>query len=156
MGEVGRPHWPAPRELVEACNRVTEFVADLARELDCVVHIHAERGGIRTIEDMASRFKGVERAVLHHAEGAYANDAAKRGLVPSIPAKEGEVKAALHCSSFVVESDFLDDPWRPGAVVAPWSIGRLFARLVRKGLIRIGEAQRILVENIARLYGVES
>lgn len=155
LGEVGRPHWQAPQEVVEACNQVMGRVAEIAGELDCVIHLHVERAGLRTVEDVASRLKGLRKAVLHHAEGAYAARAEELGLVPSVPAKESEVVAAATCYSAVIESDFLDDPKRPGAVVAPWSIGRLFSRLIARGLISESAANALLVENLEKLYGVE-
>lgn len=155
LGEVGRPHWQAPQEVVEACNQLMGRVAEIAGELDCVIHLHVERAGLRSVEDVASRLKGLRKAVLHHAEGAYAARAGELGLVPSVPAKESEVVAAATCYSAVIESDFLDDPKRPGAVVAPWSIGRLFSRLIARGLISEGAANALLVENIRKLYGVE-
>ena len=156
LGEAGRPHWPAPREVVEACNTVLERVIELALELDCVVHLHVEREGKATVDDLAEKLKGARKIVLHHAEGAYAGYAISRGFVPSVPAKEREVLEAIKGGcSFVVESDFLDDPERPGAVVAPWSISRTFARLISKGVLSSSDAERILVKNIEKLYGVE-
>lgn len=157
LGEVGRPHWKAPPVVVEACNRVLDEVISMAEELGCVVHFHVERGGRGTVDDLASRARGRGgRYVYHHAEGAYAGYAAERGLVPSVPAREDEVLAALRSTlSFVVESDFLDDPRRPGAVVAPWSIQRLFNRLISRGYLGESAAHRVLVDNIAELYGVE-
>ena len=153
LGEVGRPHWSTPRRIIEACNAVLDSVLALARELDCIIHIHAERGGLGTIEDLALRIGDFGKAVLHHAEGSYAYEAVKRGLIPSVPAKEREVARAIRgCRSFVVESDFLDDPKRPGAVVAPWSISRLFKRLVRRGILSEEDAFEILVSNLERLY----
>ncbi|RLE97501.1 MAG: deoxyribonuclease [Thermoprotei archaeon] len=154
LGEVGRPHWRAPRVVVEACNEVLDRVIDMALELDCVVHLHVEREGLKTIADLSTRIKGLKRVVLHHAEGAYSREAFERGLIPSVPAKEGELRAALRGGRhFVVESDFLDDPERPGAVVAPWSIARLFKRMIRRGLLSEEDAQAILIENIERIYG---
>lgn len=157
LGEVGRPHWQARPAVVEACNRVLGEVVSMAEELECVVHFHVERGGRATVEDLASKVRGRRgRYVYHHAEGSCAGYAAERGLVPSVPAREDEVLAALRSTQgFVVESDFLDDPRRPGAVVAPWSIQRLFNRLVSRGYLSEGAAHRVLVENIAELYGVE-
>ncbi|RLF06568.1 MAG: deoxyribonuclease [Thermoprotei archaeon] len=154
LGEVGRPHWRVSTAVIEACNEVLNHVIEMALELDCVVHLHVERRGLETIADLATRVRGLKRVVLHHAEGAYSREAFERGLIPSVPAKESELIAALKGGRhFVVESDFLDDPRRPGAVVAPWSIARLFRRLMRKGLLSEEDARVILIENIERLYG---
>jgi len=156
LGEVGRPHWSTPRRIIEACNAVLDSVLALARELDCIIHIHAERGGLGTIEDLALRIGDFRKAVLHHAEGSYAYEAVKRGLIPSVPAKEREVARAIRgCRSFVVESDFLDDPRRPGAVIAPWSIASTTRKLLNENIISYEKAYKIHVDNIKEIYDIE-
>lgn len=154
LGEAGRPHWRAERSLVEACNSILDYVMELAEKLGCVVHVHAERGGSETIRDVASRAPRGLRVVLHHAEGERAQEAYACGLYPSVPARPGEVLGALSSGFFTVESDFLDDPARPGAVIAPWSISRTFKRLILKGLLNPDRAEEILVRNVERLYGL--
>ena len=94
--------------------------------------------------------------VAHHVSGALAERAVELGFVPSVPARSRDLAASSKVlGSSVVESDFLDDPRRPGAVVAPWSIARTIARLLREGALSEADARRALVENPARLYGVE-
>lgn len=155
LGEVGRPHWPASSVIIEACNVVLDEVLSMASDLDCVVHIHAEQAGKQTVDDLSKRLKGCRKVVYHHIAGRYAGYAFERGLIPSVPAKEEEILNALSSGeNFVVESDFLDDPRRPGAVVAPWSISRVFNRLISKGSISVDGAKRILVSNIEKLYDV--
>lgn len=156
LGEAGRPHWPAPREVVEACNAVLDRVIELALDLDCVVHLHVEDGGKSTVDDLAARLGGARKIVLHHARGSIARYALEKGLLPSVPAKEEEILAALKGGcGFVVESDFLDDPKRPGAVVAPWSISRTFSRMISRDVLSSSDAERVLVRNIEELYGVK-
>lgn len=160
LGEVGRPHFPAPRSVVEACNRVLDRVLELAHDLDCPVHVHVERGVKPTVEDLASRAraKGARRVLLHHAHPQAWPLASSLGLYSSIPARASELREALSAGGearFMVESDFLDDPRRPGAVVAPWSISSTFDNLVSSGAITVEVAERILVDEVARFYGVE-
>jgi len=160
LGEVGRPHFPSPRAVVEACNRVLDHALELAHDLDCPVHIHVERGGPRTVEDVArrARAKGAAKALLHHAEPSAWALASSLGLAASIPARSRDLLEALRGPrplSFLVESDFLDDPRRPGAVVAPWSIASTFEGLIKRGALTAEEAWRVLVDNVARFYGLE-
>jgi len=154
LGEVGRPHWPAAKSLIDACNDILDYVLRLAEELDCLVHIHAERRGLETIRDIAGRAPRGCRVVMHHAEGRYAREAYRHGLYPSVPARLEELIGALEAPLLVVESDFLDDPKRPGAVIAPWSISRTFRRLVARGYIDLERAEDILVKNIEEIYSV--
>jgi len=158
IGEVGRPHWPAPRELVELCNRVMEYAISIAKDLGAVVHLHLERGGSRTVEDVhriVSRVGARKHSViLHHAEPKVLEMAYQRGLIASIPAKTNELKEALrHEPVFLIESDYLDDRSRPGAVVPPWTLARKLVRMVENGEISEETLYRICFENMRVVYG---
>lgn len=157
LGEVGRPHWRAGENVIEACNIVLDEVVEMAQQLGCPIHFHVERGGRATIDDLALRIRVKrDKFVLHHAEGVYSGYASEKGLTPSVPAREDELRAALTTTArFVVESDFLDDPKRPGAVVAPWSIQKTFSKLIERGVMSEGQAWEILVTNIEELYGIQ-
>lgn len=126
----------------------------LSRDLDCVVHLHLERGRLATLEDIERRIResGARRVVLHHAEAELVAEARARGLYPSVPARLADLESALaQGPCFVVESDYLDDPRRPGAVVAPWSISRTAKRLVERGA-REEDLRVVFVENIREIY----
>ena len=154
LGEVGRPHWDVPRSVVEACNEVLDYVLVLSRDLDCIVHLHLERRGLATLEDVERRVKkgGAKRIILHHAEAELVAEARARGLYPSVPARLADLGSALaQGPCFIVESDYLDDPRRPGAVVAPWSISRTAKRLLSRGA-REEDLRTVFVENIRELY----
>ena len=156
LGEVGRPHWPAPREQVEACDEVTRHVIRLAAELDVPVHLHTERSeeALAFVSKLA-RELGLRKVVAHHIGGELGRVALQLGMIPSVPAKANELASSAGILRHaVVESDFLDDPRRPGAVVAPWSIGRTIRRLLERGVIDEEDALRALVLNPARLYSV--
>ncbi len=157
LGEAGRPHWPVPRSYLEACNRVLEKALSLAAELEVPIHLHLEQS-LEAIEYAAAlaRKVGARRVVAHHVSGEIAKRALELGLVPSIPAKASCIRDSRSILRMaVIESDFLDDPRRPGAVVAPWSISRTFRRLIEKGDVSKDEAWKALVENPAALYSVE-
>ncbi|RLE73129.1 MAG: deoxyribonuclease [Thermoprotei archaeon] len=158
LGEVGRPHWPVSHGVLNWCNRILDRVLELASDLDCIVHLHLEETREETIEDIHSRVKKyrARKVILHHIKSRYVRKAFEKGLYASVPARSRDLIEALkHGSSFVIESDYLDDPKRPGAVVAPWSIYRTFKRLIDGGYLSEAEAERILVDNIKTLYDLE-
>ncbi len=160
LGEVGRPHFPTRNEVAEACNEVFEEVLTMAHDLDCVVHVHVERRGTSTVLDVAQRAsrRGARKVLLHHAEPWVWGKARSVGLACSIPARRRDLVEALSGRGppgFMVESDFLDDPRRPGAVVAPWSIASTFTSLIEEGVLSEKEAARILVDEVSSFYGVE-
>ena len=158
LGEVGRPHWPVSHEVLSWCNLVLDKVLEMASDLDCIVHLHLEETREETIEDIYSRVKRyhAKRVVLHHIKSGYVGRAVEKGLYASVPARSRDLIEALkYGSSFVIESDYLDDPKRPGAVVAPWSIYRTFKRLIDRGYLSEIEAEKILVDNIRILYDLK-
>jgi len=158
LGEAGRPHWPVSIDILEWCNQILDKVLELASELDCIVHLHLEETCEETIEDVYARIKkyGAKKVVLHHIKSEYVSKAVEKGLYASVPARSRDlIKALKYSSSFVVESDYLDDPKRPGAVIAPWSIYRTFNRLISNGYLSETLADKILVDNIKLLYGLE-
>jgi len=159
LGEFGRPHWPVETGVVELCNRVMLYAMERARDVDAVVHLHLERGGQATVDSVAELAKkaGINpvKVVMHHVEGALAGYAYAKGLSPSVPiGRKGEFEEALRAGPvFVVESDYIDDRSRPGAVIPPWTLAAKLRRYVEKGLLSADEVQKICVENVERIYG---
>jgi TatD-related deoxyribonuclease len=54
-----------------------------------------------------------------------------------------------------MESDYMDENSRPGAVIGPKSVPRATFRLLSGMLITTEDAHRIHVETPGRVYGVE-
>jgi len=157
LGEAGRPHWPVSKKVMDTCTEIMFKAIELAAELDVPLHLHLDAGK-KPIELAAqsARKVGASKVVVHHVRGELAYYAAYLGLVPSVPARRNEILAAKRAwDKMVVESDFLDDPRRPGAVVAPWSISKTFRRLLNAGQMSCRQAEKILVHNPAKLYSVK-
>ncbi|MEZ0318532.1 MAG: TatD family hydrolase [Pyrobaculum sp.] len=158
LGEFGRPHWPVPGEVAELCNRVILYVLERARDVGAAVHLHLERGGQATVDSIAELVKkaGVEprRVVMHHIEGALAGYAYAKGLSPSVPVgRRGEFEDALRAGPvFVVESDYIDDKSRPGAVIPPWTLASKLRQYVAKGVLTEEDMYKICVENVRVIY----
>jgi TatD-related deoxyribonuclease len=55
---------------------------------------------------------------------------------------------------FTMESDFMDENSRPGAVTGPKSVPRYTNQLLRDGLITTDDCFRIHAEIIGKVYGV--
>ncbi len=159
-GEYGRPHWDADPLTVEICDRIMMMVLEAAKDYGGVVHVHSERAGPDTVSRMSSMASAAglspSRIVLHHALPSSIATAAAAGPMPSIPAgRKGELEeAAAQGPHFVVESDFMDDPRRPGAVITPWGLSRRIRRLLRSGRLDLKLYEEVL-ENYKKLYGMD-
>ncbi|MBE6516436.1 MAG: hydrolase TatD, partial [Methanocorpusculum parvum] len=107
----GRPHYPVSSEVWEMSNRVLSHALTLAGELDCPLQIHAESGPCDDVIDMAKK-AGMDssRVIKHFAT-------CDTPLHPSVTARETFLADWFRDGrEFTMESDFMDDNSRPGAV----------------------------------------
>ncbi|MFB6490706.1 MAG: TatD family hydrolase [Thermoproteus sp. AZ2] len=141
LGEYGRPHWPVDPAWRSLCDEVIKYAISRARDVGAVVHLHLERNGLATVESIAELAKAAGakelQVVMHHIEPSAAVAARERGLAPSIPiGRRGELEQALALPPiYLVESDYIDDNKRPGAVIPPWTLAAKLRRAVEAGVI---------------------
>jgi TatD-related deoxyribonuclease len=145
----GRPHYDVSPEVWTASNDVLTHALDRAARCRCALQVHAESSPCTDIADMA-RFAGVpvERVVKHYGSP-------DTPLHPSLIAKHEAIpQLARERRPFTMESDFMDENSRPGAVIGPKSVPRFTSQLMRDGLITIEDCFRIHAETIGKVYGV--
>jgi TatD-related deoxyribonuclease len=120
IGEVGRPHFNVSQEIMDASNEILSHGMRLAKEAGCAIVIHAETATPETMEDLGSMADKVGLArskVVKHYCGPLVG-AESRGLVPSVLASRSNIAEALSRDGpFLLETDYMDDPERPGAVL---------------------------------------
>ncbi len=145
----GRPHYEVSSEVWEASNGVLAHALSLGAELGCAVQLHAESGPCTDVVAMAQRAGiPVERVVKHFATP-------DTPLMPSFIAKHEAIPDLARAGRrFTMESDYMDENSRPGAVIGPKSVPRFTRRYLEEGLIGEEEAWRIHADTPARTYGV--
>lgn len=146
----GRPHYEVAPEVLSASNAVLYHALELAADCDCAVQLHAESGPCTDVVDMAGRAGiAVERVVKHFATP-------DTPLMPSFIARHEEIPALARSGRrFTMESDYMDENSRPGAVIGPKSVPRFTRRYLEEGLITEEDAWRIHQETPSRTYGVD-
>lgn len=155
IGEVGKPHFEVEPEVAKACDEVLRFAFQVAKEADCSVQVHApnEKGLFQELGRMAEEAKIDPKRVIKHYSTS--EDAPEAGVYPSIMATEGNVtKARGWGNRFLMESDYIDDLRRPGAVVGPKSVPRVSKKLVSQGILSEEDLWKIHVDNIEDAYGI--
>jgi TatD-related deoxyribonuclease len=146
----GRPHFPVAPEIAAASERVLVRALEVSADAGCALQIHAESGPCADILDLAAR-AGMDgsRVVKHYATP-------DTPLVPSFLAKqEGLAGMARAGRRFMMETDYMDENSRPGAVMGPKSVPRITRHLLESGAITPGDAWCIHAETPGRVYGVE-
>ena len=122
IGEIGRPHFNVPDEIWDASNRILLRGMEHAKELDRPVIIHSESGTPdtnRSLSEMARKVGLDPGLVVKHSSPPFVTDEETFGVMPSIPASKKNISEALGKGStrFMLETDYIDDPERPGVLM---------------------------------------
>jgi len=159
FGEVGRPHFSVAEEILAACNDLLEYTMVRAKELGCAVVLHTEDPTPATFAEFARMASKAglppDRLVKHHST-PFTRPEDTHGLIPSILAKEDLVAEALKGGPrFLLETDYIDDSRRPGAVLGPATVPRKTKAWLAKGLLTEDQATVIHRDMPERTYGID-
>ncbi|RPI39428.1 MAG: hydrolase TatD [Methanoregulaceae archaeon] len=145
----GRPHYEVSSEVSAASNEVLAHALHLAAENSCALQIHAESGPCADVVEMAVEAHiPVERVVKHYGSP-------DTPLHPSLIAKHDALPQLIReHRRFTMESDYMDENSRPGAVIGPKSVPRYTNQLISSGQMTIEDCFFIHAETIERVYGV--
>jgi len=147
----GRPHYDVSDAVWEASNAVMRHAFDLAGEVGCVVQLHTEGSEDLTEITEWAQAEGLppEQVVKHYSGGRLA------GPVKSVIAEKDELEVAVEADEpFLMETDFIDDPERPGAVLGPKTVPRRVRWMLESGWD--DSVRRAHVETPARVYGIDT
>lgn len=159
LGEIGRPHFRVASDLWAASNQVLAHGMARAREVGCAVVLHTEDPTPDIFEEFGRIADSVGlprgRVVKHHAPPLVLPEET-HGCIPSVLAREDHVREALRKGGpFLMETDYIDDPQRPGAVLGPATVPRKTAKLRALGVLTEDEAAVIHQELPSRTYGID-
>jgi len=158
VGEVGRPHFPVDADAWRASNEVMVHAFEVAKDGGFAVVLHTEDPTPETFAEfaaMADRAHLAPGRVVKHHSTPLTRLADNHGLVPSILAKEELVVAAMAGGPrFLLETDYIDDPRRPGAVLGPATVPRKTRQWIENGLITEDQARAIHQDLPQRTYGI--
>lgn len=156
LGEIGRPHFPVddPR-IMESSNRILLRGMELAHEVDCPVLIHCESEPY-TDESLASIAKeaGLDPGrVIKHSSPPWVTPEETHGVMPSIPASRSLIREAISKSDrFMIETDYIDDPQKPNAIMAVTSVPKRINGLHQSGELSEEQIYRMCVDIPDGLY----
>lgn len=156
LGEVGWPHFPVPEEVSEAAIDAFRHALTVARESDCPAVVHSpdlDAEGYRRLAAEADQARLPRHRVVKHYARARFDSAAMSGIVPSYVARRELVReVTADPGPWFLETDFLDDPRRPGAVLDLATVPRRAQAIAEA----TGGAERLwvpFVESVERVYG---
>ncbi len=158
IGEIGRPHFAVDEETLAASNEIMKYGMMIAKDVDCAVVLHLESGGeplYREIAEIAFTISFPLHRIVRHYAPPIVDEKKTHGIFPSVLAKkEAVVQALKEGTRFLMETDYIDDPKRPGAVLSPTTVPKRMRYLIREGFITVEEAEIISKENAEKVYGI--
>ena len=130
LGEVGRPHYPVEEEIWERANDLLLEILSMASSSRTSVQLHVEENDDTTYSELSrlclsSGFSS-ERAIRHFAPPNVSADFT-HGLSATVNMGKGSIETIVEtvrdaASPWGMETDFLDDNRRPGAVLGPKTV----------------------------------
>ena len=145
---------------MEAANRLFEHAMALARDVGCAVVVHSESTTPQVCADIAGRARRAglreERIVKHYSPPLVLPEE-NDGLMPSVLASRRFCReAAAKGDRFMLETDYLDDPRRPGAVMALTTVPKRSYGLLQEGSFTEALLERVHVHWPKVAYGVDT
>ncbi|QPV61977.1 TatD family hydrolase [Halosimplex litoreum] len=147
----GRPHYEVSDAVWDASNDVMKHGFELAAESECAIQLHAESSEDFTDVAEWARDRGLdpERVVKHYSGGRLA------GITKSVISHKDELELAIdEGEPFMMETDFVDDPDRPGAVLGVGTVPSRVRWLREQGYDEAIE--RAHVDTPAAVYGIDT
>lgn len=157
IGEIGRPHFTVDSQILEASNEIMRFGMELASEVGCPVVLHTERATSKVFEELATFAdeSGLAREkVVKHFSTPVVDVDKNFGLFPSIVSSRGNIIEAISQGSrFLMETDYLDDIRRPGAVLGPATVPKRTKAFLADGTFSEDDVSKIHKDNPELVYG---
>jgi TatD-related deoxyribonuclease len=158
IGEIGRPHFPVDPQIIQDSNELLMYGMQQAKEVGVPVVLHTETSTPSQCQEFVNIGKKIglhpENIVKHFAPPLITAEE-NFGLMPSVLATRRNIITALQKGlRFLMETDYIDDLRRPGAVLAPKTVPKLTKNLLQEKLLTESQAQVIHVENPQQTYHI--
>nr|MDO8082336.1 TatD family hydrolase [Candidatus Freyarchaeota archaeon] len=159
IGEIGRPHYPVSPEVWEASNEILLYALRLARDCGCAVQLHTESVGEKEIIELSNMVKKANldpSRVIKHFSPPLIKICEREKIFPSIIASNKNIETAFkEGDRFLLETDYMDDPKRPGAVLSPKSVPKRVNQLLKEQQDLKERLWKVNKEYPEKIYGVQ-
>ena len=157
LGEVGRAHFAVDPKVAEAIEEIFRHALGVARDVGCPAVVHSEdldAAGYRRLAELAASVSfPLHRLVKHYARSVVP-PSERLGIVPSYVARRELVaRARSEPGPWFLETDFLDDPARPGAVLDLATVPKRAKALAATGAEGVELLRIPFVESVRAVYG---
>ena len=146
LGELGRPHFEVEEWVWRLSNRVLCESLMRARDVDAAVVLHTESGTPKVMSEIsaiASKASFPKNRLVKHygGPGSIENP---HGIMVSMISSATNIEFASNTEfDFMLETDYLDDPKRPGAVMGPKTVPRKTFKALETNILSDEQAYNI-------------
>jgi TatD-related deoxyribonuclease len=158
IGEVGRPHFEVDAQVFDDSNEILLYGMQRAKDVNVPVILHTESATpdqCKEFVEMGKKAGLPASKIVKHFSPPLILKNENYGLMPSLLASKKNVVAALEKGTrFIMETDYIDDPHRPGAVLGPKTIPRTTLELIKNGYLTEKQAYEIHKENPEKTYDI--
>jgi TatD-related deoxyribonuclease len=158
IGEIGRPHFPVDNQIIEDSNEIMLYGMQRAKDVGVPVILHTESTTPNQCIELVELGRKVglsaHKIVKHYSPPLVLKNE-NHGLMPSVLASEKNITSAIEKSTrFMMETDYIDDLHRPGAVLSPKTVPKRTLELIEKDIMTKRQAYKIHKENPEKTYDI--
>ena len=139
IGEIGRPHFHVDELVLSDSNDILFYGMQKAKDAGVPVLIHNETSNSNQFKELANIGKkaGLQpEKIIKHFSTPFILKSENFGIMPSIlDSKKNIFKAVKIGTRFMMETDYIDDPKRPGAVLGPKTVPKRTLEMFEKGFL---------------------
>ena len=158
IGEIGRPHFMVDEQAIDDSNEILLYGMEKAKDVDVPVVLHTESttpDQCKELVEMGKKTGLPAGKIVKHYSPPLILRSENYGLMPSVLASEKNLLAAIGKGTrFLMETDYIDDPCRPGAVLGPKTVPRRTIEFLEKGLLTERQAYEIHKINPEETYNI--
>ena len=146
LGELGRPHLDVDKSVWDLSNQVLLESLKRARDVDAAVVLHTESGTPKVmseLSDIASKANFSKKRLVKHYGGPQSIENPSEIVVSMISSSTNIEFASKTEFDFMLETDYLDDPKRPGAVMGPKTVPRKTFKAIENSILSDEQAYNI-------------
>ena len=158
IGEIGRPHFPVDKLIIDDSNDILLYGMQKARDVNVPVILHTESTTPRQCAELVEMGKRVglpADKIVKHFSPPLINIDENHGLMPSVLASRKNIfEAVKKGTRFVMETDYIDNPRRPGAVLGPKTVPKRTFELIEYNHLTEKQAYEIHKINPEKTYNI--
>jgi TatD-related deoxyribonuclease len=158
IGEIGRPHFQIDELTLNDSNEILLYGMQKAKDADVPVVLHTESTNPEQCKEIVIMGKkaGISaNKIIKHFSPPLVLKNENYGIMPSILASKKNIfTAAKKGTRFMMETDYLDDLRRPGAVLGTKTVPKRTFELLEKGILSEEDLIKIHKINPEKTYEI--